>query len=263
MPAAPFIAAIAIGSGAAAAIGTALVATITTATISTAVATAIGSGVISAGIAVAGGAKASDVLKSAVIGGVASYVGASVASSVTSSVANAAAGSSATSSIAASLGKVAGSMAGGGVSSAVGSVLSGKGDPIEALIKGGLTAGLTAGVMEGVRSTLSNVPGFDKYDTATGRTVKGDAPIAVQRAVTAGLAAGAMGKDADKAVLNSLLDSGTDLLTRGVKDLSTTLRTAYDNATKTGETLERNVKRQDEIVETGDRAAAAKDAIDI
>lgn len=260
MPAAPFIAAIAVGSGAAAALGTAIAATITTATISTAVATAIGSGVISAGIAVASGAKASDVLKSAVIGGVASYVGASVASSVTSSVANAAAGNTATSSIAASLGKVAGSMAGGGVSSAVGSVLSGKGDPIEALIKGGLTAGLSAGVLEGVRATLSNVPGFDKYDTATGKTVKGDAPVAVQRAVTAGLAAGAMGKDADKAVLNSLLSTGTDYLSRGIKDLSATLKTSYDNAVKTGETLERNVKRQDEIVKDYNSTAEAIEA---
>lgn len=260
MPAAPFIAAIAVGSGAAAALGTAIAATITTATISTAVATAIGSGVISAGIAVASGAKASDVLKSAVIGGVASYVGASVASSVTSSVANAAAGNTATSSIAASLGKVAGSMAGGGVSSAVGSVLSGKGDPIEALIKGGLTAGLSAGVLEGVRATLSNVPGFDKYDTATGKTVKGDAPVAVQRAVTAGLAAGAMGKDADKAVLNSLLSTGTDYLSRGIKDLSATLKTSYDNAVRTGETLERNVKRQDEIVKDYNSTAEAIEA---
>lgn len=252
MPAAPFIAAIAVGSGAAAAIGTAVVGALTAATVSTAVATAIGSGIISAGISIASGAKASDVLKSAVIGGVASYVGASVASSVTSSVANAAAGNATTSSIAASLGKVAGSMAGGGVSSAVGSVLSGKGDPIEALIKGGLTAGLTSGVMEGVRATLSNVPGFDKYDTATGKTVRGEAPVAVQRAVSAGLAAGALGKDADKAVLNSVLNSiattGGDYLKTGIKDLSTTLQTTYDNAKKTSTAFDNNLARQDEIV---------------
>ena len=260
MPAVPFIAAVAIGSGAAAAIGTALVATITTATVSAAVATAIGSGVISAGITIAQGGKASDVLKSAVIGGVASYVGASVASSVTSSVANAAAGSSATSSIAASLGKVAGSMAGGGVSAAVGSVLSGKGDPIQALIKGGLTAGLTSGVMEGVRATLSNVPGFDQYDTATGKTIKGDAPVAVQRAVTAGLAAGAMGKDTDKAVLNSLLSSGGDYLSRGIKDLSSTLQTTYDNAKKTSDAFDNNLARQDEIVKDYNDSAEAIEA---
>jgi hypothetical protein len=273
MPAAPFIAAIAVGSGAATAIGTAIAGTIglsvaatgvaaslAAGTISTVVATAIGSGVVSAGIAVASGAKASTVLKSAIIGGVASYVGASVAGEVTKSVATAAAGNSATASIAASLGKIAGSMAGGGVSSAVGSVLSGEGDPIERLIKGGLTAGLSAGVLEGVRATLSNVPGFDKYDTATGKTVKGDAPIAVQRAVTAGLAAGAMGKDADKAILNSLLSSGTDYLSRGIKDLSATLKTSYDNALKTGETLERNVNRQNEIVKDYNSTAEAIEA---
>lgn len=264
MPAAPFIAAIAIGSGAAAAIGTAVVGALTAATISTAVATAVGSGIISAGVAIAGGAKASDVLKSAVIGGVASYVGASVASSVTSSVANAAAGSSATSSIAASLGKIAGSMAGGGVSSAVGSVLSGKGDPIQALIKGGLTAGLTSGVMEGVRATLSNVPGFDKYDTATGKTIKGEAPVAVQRAVSAGLAAGAMGKDADKAVVNSVLSSvmntGADFVSKGIKDLSSTLQTTYDNAKKTTTAFDDNLARQDEIVKDYNSSAEAIEA---
>jgi hypothetical protein len=264
MPAAPFIAAIAVGSGAAAAIGTAVVGALTAATVSTAVATAIGSGIISAGISIASGAKASDVLKSAVIGGVASYVGASVASSVTSSVANAAAGNATTSSIAASLGKVAGSMAGGGVSSAVGSVLSGKGDPIEALIKGGLTAGLTSGVMEGVRATLSNVPGFDKYDTATGKTVRGEAPVAVQRAVSAGLAAGALGKDADKAVLNSVLNSiattGGDYLKTGIKDLSSTLRTSYDNAMKTSTAFDNNVKRQEEIVKDYNSSTEAIEA---
>lgn len=267
MPAAAlFIGVIAVETGVALAIGTAVAggvglsvagagvaASLAAGTISSAAALAIGSGVVSAGISIAQGAKASDVLKSAVIGGVASFAGASVAESVTSSVASAAAGNSATSSIAASLGKVAGSMASGGVSSAVGSVLSGKGDPIEALIKGGLTAGLTSGVMEGVRSTLSNVPGFDKYDTATGRTTKGDAPAAVQRAVTAGLAAGAMGKDAETAVLNSVLTSvmrtGSDYLKTGIKDLSSTLQTTYDNAMKTSTAFDNNLSRQNEIVE--------------
>lgn len=267
MPAAAlFIGVIAVETGVALAIGTAVAggvglsvagagvaASLAAGTISSAAALAIGSGVVSAGISIAQGAKASDVLKSAVIGGVASFAGASVAESVTSSVASAAAGNSATSSIAASLGKVAGSMASGGVSSAVGSVLSGKGDPIEALIKGGLTAGLTSGVMEGVRSTLSNVPGFDKYDTATGRTTKGDAPAAVQRAATAGLAAGAMGKDAETAVLNSVLTSvmrtGSDYLKTGIKDLSSTLQTTYDNAMKTSTAFDNNLSRQNEIVE--------------
>jgi hypothetical protein len=123
-----------------------------------------------------------------------------------------------------------------------------------------LTAGLSAGVLEGVRATLSNVPGFDKYDTATGKTVKGDAPIAVQRAVTAGLAAGAMGKDTDKAVLNSLLSSGGDYLSRGIKDLSATLKTSYDNAVKTGDSLDRNIKRQEEIVTDYNSSADAIEA---
>lgn len=246
MPAAAvFIGVIAVETGVAAAIGTALVGTITTATVSTAVATAIGSGVISAGLTVAQGGKISDALKSAVIGGVASYVGASVAESVTSSVATAAKEAGYTS-IAGSIGRVAGAMAGGGTQSAIGAALTGQ-DPIKALIKGGLTAGLTSGAMAAVQATTAQIPGFSDLSKNYGT-----AGAAVQRAVNAGLAAEVLGKDADKAVLNSVLGSvmrsGSEYVKSGIKDLSSTLQTAYNNAVKTGESLDNNVKRQDEIV---------------
>jgi hypothetical protein len=247
MPAAAVIIGVmAVETGVAAAIGTAIVGSLTAATVSTAVATAIGSGVISAGLSIAQGAKVSDALKGAVIGGVASFVGASVASSVTSSIASAATDAGYTS-IAGSIGKIAGSMAGGGVQSAVGSVLSGKGDPIKALITGGLTAGLTQGAMQAVNGVTSNIPGFNDLAKDYGA-----AGAATQRAVNAGLAAGILGKDTDKAVVNSVLSSmigaGKDYVKEGVKDLSSTLQAAYDNVTKTGSALDANSTRQNEIV---------------
>jgi hypothetical protein len=87
MPAAPIIVAAAVGSGAAAALGAAVVGTITAATISTAVATAVGVGIISGVSTAVQGGSSSDILRSAVIGGTASYVGGQVASRVTSAVA--------------------------------------------------------------------------------------------------------------------------------------------------------------------------------
>ena len=84
MPAAPIIIAAAVGSGAAAAIGTAILG----ATISTAVATAVGVGVISGVSTAVQGGSSSDIFKSAVLGGISSYVGGQVASKVTSSVAS-------------------------------------------------------------------------------------------------------------------------------------------------------------------------------
>jgi hypothetical protein len=69
-----------------------------------------------------------------------------------------------------------------------------------------------------------------------------------------------MCKDADKAVLNSLLSTGTDYLSRGIKDLSSTLQTTYDNAKKTSDTFDRNLARQDEIVKDYNSSAEAIEA---
>ena len=259
MPAAVvFIGVIAVETGVAAVIGSALVGAVTTATVSTAVATAIGSGVISAGLSVAQGASVSQALKSAVVGGVTSYIGASIAGEVTKSVATAATEAGYTS-IAANIGKVAGAMAGGGTQAALGSVITGKGDPLQMLIKGGLTAGLTSGVMQSVNEVTSKIPGFSDLAKDYGA-----AGAATQRAVNAGLAAGVLGKDTDKAVVNSVLSSmlgvGKDYLKEGLKDVSSTLQTAYNNATKTGEALESNIKRQDEIVKDYNSSAEAIEA---
>jgi hypothetical protein len=45
-----------------------------------------------------------------------------------------------------------------------------------------------------------------------------------------------------------MLGAGKDYVKQGLTDLSSTLKTAYDNATKTGDALESNGKRQEEIV---------------
>jgi hypothetical protein len=190
-------------------------------------------------------------------------VGASIASSVTSSI-SAAATEAGYTSIAGSIGKVAGAMAGGGSQAALGAVITGKGDPIKALITGGLTAGLTSGAMLGVNEVTSKIPGFNDLAKDYGA-----AGAATQRAVNAGLAAGVLGKDTDKAVVNSVLSSmlgaGKDYVKEGLKDTSAALQAAYNDATKTGEALDSNTTRQNEIVKdyttTADSINAKRDAI--
>lgn len=243
MPAVPIISAIAVGSGAAAALGTAAAGLIG-ATVTGAAAAAIGSGIIAAGATAIQGGKASDVLKSAVVGGVASFVGGSLASSVSSSVASAAANAG-MESIAGAIGRVAGSMAAGGTQAAIRAGVYG-GDPIEALLKGGLTAGLTSGAFEAVGSFTSNIPGFDKLDDNYG-----EVGAAAQRAIKSGLAAGVLGRDVDESITESILDSLTDVvggeLKTTLKDLSGGVRTAYDAATNLGSELDDNIERQNRL----------------
>ena len=245
MPAVPFVMAAAAASGVAATIGTAAAALVG-ATITGAAATAIGAGVLSAGVSLAQGKSLSDSLKGAVIGGVASFVGAGIASSVTGAVAQAAADAGATS-IASSIGNIAGSMAGGAARGAIGAALSGQ-DPIDALIKGGLTAGLTTGVMEGVNTFTNEIPGFSSL-----KEDYGDAGVAAQRAITASLAAGVLGKDVGDSVKQSLLGSlaqnAGSYVGKGIQDLSSSLRSSYNETFTAGETLDKNIAEQNRIVE--------------
>lgn len=267
MPAAAlFVGFIAVETGVAAAIGTALASTVglsiaasgvtaslAAGTISTAAAVAVGSGVVSAGISLAQGNSLSNALKGAVIGGVASFAGAGIASSVTSSI-SAAATDAGLGSIASSIGKVSGAMAGGATSSAIQAVVSGK-DPIEALIKGGLTAGVSSGVSEGVNVVTSKIPGFDNLAKDYGGVGE-----AAQRAIKAGLTSGVLGKNVSDAVLNSVVGSvsraGGDL----VKDVTSDLKTAYNNATSTGNTLTENYFQQNQLVDEYKSTAAEAEA---
>lgn len=229
--------------------GAGVAASLAAGTVSAAVATAVGVGAISATVTAVQGGSVSDVLKSAVIGGATSFIGGSLASEVTSGIRASAIMSGELSYGAAdAIGKVAGAMANGGVQASLTSVISGKGDPIDALITGGLTAGFTSGAMQGVNALTSSIPGFDKLAENYG-----PAGSAAQRAINASLVAGVMGKDVDTAVLNSVINGAfsdnKDSINAIFKDLSAPLRDAYDNATKTGEEFDSNVNRQKEIVE--------------
>lgn len=234
MPAAPIIIVAAVGSGAAAALGTAVVGAVVAGTVSTAAATAVGAGLIAGGITAVQGGSVSQVLKSAVIGGITSGIGAAVGGSVASAVSQSAAAAGYTT-IASTLGTIAGQTVGGGVASALGAAAYGQ-DPVKALIKGGLTAGLSAGVMEAVNFGTSKIEGFDKM------------PDAVQRATKSALAAGALGQDPEKAALNSFLSSGSRYLGSQLKDYGNELKTSYDAAQAKGTAIENNVSRQQTIV---------------
>lgn len=234
MPAAPLIVAAAVSSGVAATIGTAVVGTIVAGTVSTAVATAVGAGIISGGITAISGGSVSDVLKSAVIGGVTSGVGAYVGGAVAGAVSKAANAAGYTT-IAGTLGTIAGNTVGGGVASALGAAAYGA-DPVEALIKGGLTAGITSGVMESVGFATSKIDGFDKL------------PGSVQRATQAALASGALGKDPKQALASSFLEDTSKYLGKQLKDYGNELKAAYQAAKTKGAALENNGKRQSEIV---------------
>jgi hypothetical protein len=245
MPAVPFLLAGAAATGVAASIGTAAAALVG-ATITGAAATAIGAGVLSAGASLAQGRSLSDSLKGAVVGGIASFVGAGIAGEVTGAITQAASDAGATS-IAASIGKVAGSMAGGAVRGVIGSTLSGQ-DPIEALIRGGLTAGLSTGVMEGVNAFTNEIPGFSSL-----KSEYGDAGAAAQRAINAGLAAGVLGQNVGDTVTQSLLGSlakeAGSYINNGIKDLSSSLRSSYDETSTAGQALDNNIAHQNNIAE--------------
>lgn len=151
MPAAPLLVIAAVETGAAAAIGTAVVGAVTTATVSTAVATAVGAGVISGGIAAAQGADAGDVLKAAVIGGGAGYVG---------GVAGEAARGALPGSTSAAVANTVSAAAASGTSSAVASLAQtgDVGKALEAGAKGAAMGGLVQAGVEGVKGVTAQGP---------------------------------------------------------------------------------------------------------
>jgi hypothetical protein len=142
MPAVPIIAAV---SGASAAIGTAAAAAVGLGTVSTLAATAIGTGIVAGGMTAIQGGDVSDVLESAVIGGVTSYVGGTVASAVGSTVAQAT-GS-----------QIAGAAAGNAAATLV------TGGDSEDILASGLLGGIGAGVnqarLAAADEYLSGLPG--------------------------------------------------------------------------------------------------------
>jgi hypothetical protein len=223
--------------------------------LSTLAVSAIGAGTISATATAIQGGSVEDIFKSAVLGGVTSYVGGSIGKEISSVVrADAIMNGNLSFDAANTIGKIAGSIGTGGVNSATRAIAAGK-DPIEALIKGGLTAGLSAGVGEGVNYTTSQIPGFDNLAKDYGGVGE-----AAQRAIKTGLTSGLLGKNVGDAVLNSVIGSATRAGGDLVKDLTSDLRTAYNSATSTGSALDENYLQQKQIVEDYNSTAAEVEA---
>lgn len=145
MPAAPLIVLAAVETGAAAAIGTAIVGS----TVSAGIATAVGVGVVSGGITAAQGGDASDILQSAVIGGVTAGIGSEIASGVSQSLVDAGVDSAMA------------SVAGSATSGAIKAGLTG-GDPL----LGALSSGLTSGANQ-VMGALADQATVNDFNTAT------------------------------------------------------------------------------------------------
>lgn len=258
MPAVPFVMAALTYTGATAAIGT-TIAGLVGATVGTVAATAIGGAALSAGFTIAQGGSVSDALKGAVIGGIASYAGGSIAASVGNSVSSAAANLG-MDTIAKTMGNVAGSMAGGAVASGIGAAAYGR-DPLQAMLQGGITAGLSSSAAALVNYTTSQIPGFDTVDPATGKTVKGDLPLAAQRAIKSAMASGVLGQNPNQAAINSVLSSAGQFIGSTVKDkvidVGNYLKESYDKATTSAANLDSNFSQQQKLASELTPEAAA------
>lgn len=197
MPVAAVVLVAAAATGVAATIGTAVAATLIGATVSTAAATAIGTGIIAGGLTAAQGGSVSDVLKSAVVGGVATYVGGYVGDVVGTSVASA-----------------TGSTLAGTI---VGNVASGV---AQAVVRGqDLETGAIAGLASSAGTVLGNIPGFK------------DLPKPVQAAVTATARAAVTGGNVPSAVAQSLITS-TGILDSAIKSIPGSSTVLADTANK-------------------------------
>jgi hypothetical protein len=243
MPAVPIIA-VALGASGALAVGGAALATaIGIGTVSTAAATAIGAAAFSGAVTAVQGGKVSDVLKSAVIGGVTSYAGSAIASSVAGSVSSSAISSGASETIAKAMGAVVGNATAGAISSGTAALLYDK-DPLEALLKGGLSAAMSTGVGMAVDGVLNQVPGLTNPQNAT--------EAALQRATRAALGTAVLTGGNPMAVQGAVLNSfiGSALMKTGgnLSDTSSQVRGARSNYESVVNEYQNNVNNQSEIV---------------
>lgn len=148
-----------IGGFTVAAAGTA--ASLAAGTISAAAATAIGAGTF-AGITTAiQGGKASDVLKSAVLGGISSYAGSTIAKGIAEGVRAEAILNGTDPGIAKAMSSVVGGAVAGGITSGAAALLNEK-DPLQALIKGGLSGAMGAAVGVATNAIVSEIPGLNR-----------------------------------------------------------------------------------------------------
>jgi hypothetical protein len=231
----------AIGGGIATAIGA-------TSLVGTAAATAIGAGAISGGLTAIQGGSASDVLKSAIMGGVTSYAGASIAGSVASSVSESILSSGTESlvskSVAEAMGRVAGQAVSGGIVSGTAALLTDK-NPIEALIKGGLTGAMTSGVMETINYAVKDVPGFGQPANAMEAAAQRAAKTALATTILSGGNVDAIAP----AVLNSFYNSAIQAsFGGGMRDLSSVASSANNEYKNAQSEFENVLSQQDTLV---------------
>ena len=235
----PFVAAIAVVSGGAAAIGAGAATLIGLGTVSTVTATAIGAGIISGGVTALQGGDAGDILKSAVVGGVTTYAGGVVGAKVASSVTAAAAPKFPE--LAKVMGNVAGATAAGGTTASLTALAYG-GDPVDALVKGGLTAGLTAGVMQGVGAVTSQSKAFNAM------------PEPAQRAVNTALASGVFGQNPGEAAVSELLHIAGERMGDEFRDYSKQLKNSWTKTKTAADTVNSNIAEQQALADDYNRA---------
>ena len=229
--------------------GTAIAGAIGLGTVSAVTATAIGSAALAAGVTAIQGGRVSDVLKSAVVGGVTSYVGAQVAASVQNDVFWQAITSDVSGSTAMSMANTLAATASGAITSGLRAAATGQ-DPLKALLTGGLTAGVTAGIGETVNSLLKDAPGFgDKPGFFTGAT---------ERAITSAVAASVFGRDPTQALTSSFLDSAVGAVGNYVQsqlvDKSGAVYEAASGAEDAKRELDENIRAQKTAATAYDRA---------
>jgi hypothetical protein len=110
-------------------------------------------------------------------------------------------------------------------------------------LSGGISSLITGGAGATVGSLTADIPGFADLSKDYGA-----AGSAIQRAVNTGLTAGLLGKDVEASTLNSIIGSVTrtagDYLKDGIKDISGTVRYAYDSLTNTGNAVDKNLADQ-------------------
>ena len=241
MPAVPFIAVALGASGAFAAVGATLASVIGISTVPTVAATAIGAGAFAGAVTAVSGGSASDVLKSAVLGGVTSYAGSAIAGSIGASVESAATGFDP--GIASAMGKVAGSAVAGAISSGTSALLSNR-DPIDALLKGGLTAAMSAGVGAGVDALLKDVSAFstplNNQEAALQRATK----AAIGTAIVSGGNPDAIGIS----ILNSFAATAGRTIGNQIRDTSSQLSTANEQFGASERAYTNNLEQQNKLV---------------
>ena len=236
------------------AVGTYVVGALAVDGLSVAAVSAIGAATISGGVAALKGGDAGDILKSAVLTGATTYIGGTIGKDIASNVrADAIMNGELSFDTANALGNVAGAAGSAMANTALISAANNKPISLDALLKSGLTAGVTSGVSAGVNSITSGIDGFSNL------------PATAQRAINAGLAAGALGKNVDKSVMTSVLnsmlkDSGaTEYINSKLNDASNGIKSAVNDVKYYATSLTENQEAQQNTVNaynsiTGDLA---------